>query len=84
MVIENNLSADGTNKLGSYFNPMIPIHSFVLENPYLFATYPPPALKKNQLIGIYSNETKIINDDDDDIIDIRHNDIIDIRHNDSK
>lgn len=52
---------------------MIPIHSFVLENPYLFATYPPPALKKNQLIGIYSNETKIINDDDD-IIDIRHND----------
>lgn len=66
MVIENNLSADGTNKLGSYFNPMIPIPSFVLENHYLFA--------KNQLIGIYSNETKIINDDDDDIIDIRHND----------
>lgn len=74
MVIENNLSADGTNKFGSYFNPMIPIHSFVLENPYLFATYPPPSPKKNQLIGIYSNETKIINDDDDDIIDIRRND----------
>lgn len=73
MVIENNLSADGTNKLGSYFNPMIRIHSFVLENPYLFCNISTPSPKKNQLIGIYSNETKIINDDDD-IIDIRHND----------
>lgn len=49
MDIENNLSADGTNKLGSYFNPMIPIHSFVLENPYLFATYPPPSPKKKSI-----------------------------------
>lgn len=60
MVIENNLSADGTNKLGVLFQSHDPHSQLCIST---------PSPKKNQLIGIYSNETKIINDDDD-IIDI--------------
>lgn len=63
MVIENNLSTDGKT-------------NFVLfqsHDPHSQLCISTPSPKKNQLIGIYSNETKIINDDDD-IIDIRHND----------
>lgn len=46
MVIENNLSVDGINKFGFYFNFMIFIYSFVLENFYFFVIYLFLVLKK--------------------------------------
>lgn len=73
MVIENNLSADGTNKIRVLFQSHDPHSQLCSRKPLSFCNISTPSPKKNQLIGIYSNETKIINDDDD-IIDIRHND----------
>lgn len=72
MVIENNLSTDGKTNFVS-FQSHDPHSQLCSRKPLSFCNISTPSPKKNQLIGIYSNETKIINDDDD-IIDIRHND----------
>lgn len=71
MVIENHLSADGTNKFGSYFNPTIPFTALFLKILSFCNASTPTPLK----VAILMKQRSI---NDDDIIDIRHN----MNHND--